>query len=172
LRYKGLIHERIGRMYQEFEDLGNSLTHYTKSMEYRTLFVERDPANFNAIRDEAVSHENLSKTFVHLNDLENARKHLLKAFDIYKWQHESDPVNVLAKISYAISYIHLGDISHHAEWNSFKDTNSAKSYFLQSQGLLESALEADTTNIRTRNLLNLVNRRLTWIESQLQSSEG
>ncbi len=172
LRYIGLIHERLGRMFQLFEDYDKSLIHYKKSMEFRTIFVERNPTNSNAIRDEAVSHENLSRIYVSLNQLENALEHMQIAFNIYKWQHENDPINTMAKISYAISNIHLGDISHHADRTSFKDTNSAKTYFLRSKGLLESALEADTTNVRTRNLLDLVNRRLTWIEGQLDSSSG
>ena len=170
LRYIGLVHERIGRMHQHFDRLNESLEHYTKSMEYRTEFVRRDPVNFNAIRDEAISHENLSKLFVSTNNLDLAEEHLLKAFNIYKWQYEVDPVNISAKQTLAISYIHRGDLAHHAEWNSYRDTHSAKEYFLTSQALLESVFETDSTSSRTRTLLDLVNRRLNWVDTQLKTA--
>ena len=170
LQYIGLVHERIGRMHQHFDRLDESLQHYTKSMEYRTEFVRRDPFNFSAIRDEAVSHEHLSKLFVSTNNLDLAEEHLIKAFNIYKWQYEVDPVNISAKQTLAISYIHRGDLAHHAEWNSYNDTHTAKEHFLTSQALLESVFEADSTSSRTRFLLDLVNRRLNWVDTQLATA--
>lgn len=161
IRPLGLILERIGTMHEARRDFDNALVSFRESMELRTRFAELNPANTDAIRDQAVAYEKMGLMYRQSGDLDSALDHYQKSFEIFRWLAETDPRNLQARQSLAISRIHLGDLAYHPDRLSFNERELARSHFEISRELLNINLQVDSTNNHTRNLLNIIEQRVS-----------
>jgi eukaryotic-like serine/threonine-protein kinase len=161
VRPLGLIFERIGTMHESRRDFDNALVSFRESMELRIRYAELNPANTDAIRDQAVAYEKMGLMYRQAGNLDAALDHYQKSFEIFKWLAETDPRNLQARQSLAISYIHLGDLAYHPDRLSFNKRELARSHFEISRELLNINLQVDSTNNHTRNLLNLIEHRMS-----------
>ncbi|NBC25444.1 MAG: protein kinase [Bacteroidetes bacterium] len=161
VRYNGLIHERIGVIYEQLRQTESSIEHFEKSMEMREEFIELDPMNYNAIRDKAVSLENLAKVYLTTGNLAEAEKRFEESFQTFKWLYNSDPTNYSAIQSLAVSHIHLGDLAYHPDRPSYNKVDESRGHFLESKNLLSQLIAIEPSNSRTQFLLDLVEGRLS-----------
>ncbi|HEY0727959.1 MAG TPA: hypothetical protein VGD38_07825, partial [Pyrinomonadaceae bacterium] len=109
-RYLGLIHERIGTMLQQQEQLDDALVSYQQSLVIRESFATDRPTNTDARRDLAVGYEKLAEILMARGDLTRALDYSRKSFDIFAALSKADPNNVNASRSLSISYERLGDV--------------------------------------------------------------
>lgn len=161
VQYNGIIHERIGVIYEQLAQTNSSIEHFEKSMELREEFIELDPMNLDAIRDKAVSLENLAKVHLQTGNLSEAEKRFKESFQTFQWLYNSDPTNYSAIQSLAISHIHLGDLAYHPDRPSYNRVDESRDHFLESKNLLTRLITIEPSNSRTQFLLDLVERRLS-----------
>lgn len=166
LRFSGLIHERLGTIYEQLERYPESIEQYIRSMEIRERYAELNPLNTNAIRDKGIAYEKIAKGYLYAEDLENAKLNFDRSFEIYRDLAHQDSTSAAAIRTLAIGHIHQGDIAYHPENLSYDNVDGAKEHFLQSKQLLEKLIAVDSANNLTNNLMNLVNRRLNHINER------
>jgi len=161
VRFKGLIYERFGDIYDLKDQNQKALQHFSLSMEFRKTYAELAPLNTNAIRDLAVSHEKVAQIHLQQNNLEAAKKNYQESFSTFEWLAKRDSSNAGAIQSLAISHIQLGDLAYHPDQPSFGDNKTALHHFNESKSLLIKVNEIDSTNARNSFLMNLVTNRLS-----------
>jgi non-specific serine/threonine protein kinase/serine/threonine-protein kinase len=109
-RYLGLIHERIGTMLQQQEQLDDALVSYQQSLVIRESFATDHPTNTDARRDLAVAYEKLADVLALRGDVTRALDYSRKSFEIFAALSTADPNNVNASRSLSISYERMGDV--------------------------------------------------------------
>ncbi|TVQ05030.1 MAG: serine/threonine protein kinase [Balneolaceae bacterium] len=160
IRFRGLIYERLGTLFENREHLNEALWAYEISMEMRNKFVRYDPLNTDAIRDEAIAYEKLGNIQKATGNLSQAMVNYTRSFEIFSWLASADPRNVQARQSVAISHIHLGDLFYHTESNHLNEPENALDHFKKSQLILNEILLSDSASVRTRQLFDIASRRL------------
>ncbi len=169
IRFRGLIYERLGTLFENQALFQEALWAYEESMEMRKLFVKYDPHNTNAIRDEAIAYEKLANIQKDSGNLTVAKENYTRSFEIFSWLAQTDPDNIQARQSVAISHIHLGDLFYQTDHNHhLNDPNNALMHFQQSHHILNEILFSDSSNIRTRQLYDMANRRIEQIKSDIR----
>ncbi len=159
-RLRGLIHERIGTIYDLMDQNDAALEAFQTSLELREAYAAQHASNTNAIRDLAVAHEKMGDMFVKANRLGEALRRYDQSKDIFEDLWQADTVNAQARLSLAISYIHLGDVSGYSEQPNLGRRQDALAYFRTSLAFIEHVYEADSTNTRTKFLRDLVRGRI------------
>ncbi|MDQ2919428.1 MAG: hypothetical protein M3R10_06080, partial [Verrucomicrobiota bacterium] len=109
-RYLGIIHERIGAMYEQRNDAAGARAEYQSSAAIRVPLAEELPYDTQIVRDAAVAYEKLANADTALGDLPSALTNRQRALEIFKRLAEGDTKNVLAQQSLGISYVHLADL--------------------------------------------------------------
>jgi eukaryotic-like serine/threonine-protein kinase len=165
IRFRGLIYERLGTLFEHRQFYQEALWAYEISMDMRKKFVGYDPLNTNAIRDEAIAYEKLANIQKTGGNLHLAKENYSRAFDIFSWLARSDPENVQARLSVAISHIHLGDLYYHSDSEHLNDPGTALSHFQKSREILNEILISDSASLRPRQLFDMANHRIEQLNS-------
>ncbi len=160
LRQEGIVFERLGVLYAAADSFEAAGAAYRRSFEIRRELFSRNPNHLNIYRDLGIGHEKLALMYQNAGQLDSALVEFERSEEVYRDLTESDPVNVQAKQTLAIGLLHLGDLFHAPDMLNFGDAAAARRYFSEGLELLESTVEIDTSNVRTRRLIEIFENRL------------
>lgn len=144
-RYLGLVHERIGTIFDLKSDPETALQSYHASLTIRKELFRDYPYNYDIHRDLAVAYEKMADVHRTQGDRVTALEDYKKSLEIFKTLLMTDPNNANAKSSVCISYEKVGDVF--AEMAEIKD---AVDMYRESLTWREQLLGADPTNPQRR----------------------
>jgi eukaryotic-like serine/threonine-protein kinase len=160
-RFLGMIHERIGAVFEARGDVPGALAEYQRSAEIRVPLATEFPNDMPIVRDTAIAYEKIGNVMTATGDLEGALENRRKSLEIFRHLLEADPQNMLAQHSLAISHMHLADLLGEGRaagtpaWRS-----EAIEHYRNAIGLLEQINRADSANAASRRDLVEAQARL------------
>ena len=163
-RLRGLIHERIGTIYEMIDDTGAARVAYRASLDLREAYAATHASNLDAIRDLAIAHEKMGLMSVEASDLDEALRRFDRSREIFEDLWRTDPMNVQARLSLAISYYHLGNLAGAPDQPNRGRRAQARRHYQTALGFVQQLYDADSTNTRTVFWLDLLNERLALVE--------
>jgi tetratricopeptide (TPR) repeat protein len=147
-RLRGLIHERIGTIYEMRADVDAALAAYRASLDVRAAYAAAHTDNVDAIRDLAVAHEKMGMMSVAAGDLDDALHRFQQAKAIFESLWQADPKNVQACLSLAISLYHLGNLAGWPDQPNRNRPAEARRHYRQALAFVEDLYAADAANTR------------------------
>jgi eukaryotic-like serine/threonine-protein kinase len=147
-RFLGVIHERLGAMYQLRNDLDRALAEYQQSAEIRRPLAAEFPNDSNVVRDGAIAEEKVANILSARGDVAAALAHGVESLRQFQHLAAADPTNVDAQRSVAISHLHLGRL-----FVAAARADEARANFSRALAILEPLAAAETTAGKARNAL-------------------
>jgi serine/threonine protein kinase len=166
-RLLGLIYERLGTMLEAAGKVDEALETYRKSRAIRELLASDFPTDTDAIRDAAIAYEKIGHVMTTKGELTEALESRRKSLKIFQSLVESDPQNVQARQSLVISYLHLGEVLGNPDApNLGRRAEALQHYRLALDTLKAGKDSAASANVKTRETLELIQRRIDAIEGR------
>jgi eukaryotic-like serine/threonine-protein kinase len=160
-RLLGLIYERLGTMLEAAGKVDEALETYRKSRAIREPLAADFPTDTDAVRDAAIAHEKIGGVMTAKGELQAALESRRKSLEIFQSLVDADPQNVQARQSLAISHLHLGEVlGNPGTPNLNRPAEALKHYRLASDALKAAGDSAAATNVKTRETLELIRRRM------------
>jgi serine/threonine protein kinase len=160
-RLLGLIYERLGTMLEAAGKADEALETYRKSRAIREQLAADFPTDTDAIRDAAIAHEKIGDALTARGEPREALESRRKSLEIFRSLVEADPQNVQARQSLAISHLHLGEVlGNPGTPNLNRPAEALKHYRLASDILKADNAAAAAANVKTRETLELIERRI------------
>ena len=160
LREMGVAYERLGVVESALDDVRAASAAYRESFAIRRELFERNPTHLNIFRDMGIGHEKLALMYQSAGELDSARVEFEASEAVYRTLAESDPENIQAQQTLAIGLLHLGDLMWANDRPNFGDRPSSRMYFGEALRILERSARIDTSDVRTKNLVALLESRL------------
>ncbi|HZG54745.1 MAG TPA: protein kinase [Pyrinomonadaceae bacterium] len=166
-RLLGLIYERLGTMLEAAGQVDEALETYRKSSAIREPLAADFPNDTDAVRDAAIAHEKIGDAMAAKGELREALESRRKSLDIFQSLVEADPQNAQARLSLAISHLHLGEVLGNADAPNLGRTAEAlKHYRLALDTLKAGGDSAAAANVKTRETLELIRRRMDALQTR------
>ena len=162
-RLRGLIHERIGTIYELVGEAEAARAAYHTSLTLREAYAADHPGNTDAIRDLAIAYEKMGDLAVQAGNPREARTRYRRSREIFEDLWRADPQNVQARLSLAISYIHLGNVAGHPDQPNLGNRREALEHYRTALGFVDALHQADSTNVRVQFLLDHVQERIAQV---------
>lgn len=159
-RLRGLIRERTGTMYEMMDNQRAALDAFSESLALREAYAAAHPNHNDAQRDLAIAYEKMADLSVKGGRLTQARDRYQQAHALFVTLWRSDSLNVSASITVAISHFHLGDILGSPEQPNLGQRAAALEHYRTARSILLKVYAVDSTSVRTKFLLGLVDGRL------------
>ena len=163
-RLRGLIHERIGTIYEMTGEVEAALAAYRTSLDIREAYAAEHTDNSDAIRDLAIAHEKMGLMSVEANHLDEAARWFDRSRDIFETLRRADPTNAQARLSLAVSHYHLGNLAGWPGQPNLGNRPLARRHYRTALDFVEALYAADSTNTRTQFWLNELRDRLQRVE--------
>ena len=165
-RLLGLIYERLGTMLEAAGQVDEALATYRKSSAIREPLAADFPTDTDAVRDAAIAHEKIGDAMAAKGELREALESRRKSLDIFRSLVEADPQNAQARLSLAISHLHLGEVLGNADApNLGRPAEALKHYRLALDTLKADGDPAASANVKTRETLELIRRRMDALQT-------
>jgi tetratricopeptide (TPR) repeat protein len=157
-RLLGVVHERLGTIYETVRDLPEAEHHYTESRAIRLRLAEQHRENMDVVRDAAIAHEKMANVQTAAGDLVAALENRQRSLEIFTRLAEADPKNVLAQRSLAISYLHLAELLGSPDSPNLGRRSEATAQYERALEILLKTSEANDPKVRAR--IELIQDRL------------
>ncbi|MCA1659371.1 MAG: hypothetical protein LC642_02345, partial [Verrucomicrobiaceae bacterium] len=157
-RLLGVVHERLGTMFETVRDFPEAEHHYSESRTIRLRLAEQHQANMDVVRDAAIAHEKMGNVQTAAGDLTAALENRQRSLEIFTRLAEADPKNVLAQRSLGISYLHLAELLGSPESPNLGRRSEAIGHYERALEILSKTSEAHDAKVRAR--IELIQERL------------
>ena len=108
-RFLGIVHERLGTVFNELGETSRALDAYRRSFAIREALVADQPNNTDARRDAAIASEKIGDVLKVMGDARGALEGYAKALAGFESLAAADPENANATRSLSIIQIKMGD---------------------------------------------------------------
>lgn len=109
-RHLGLIHERIGTIFEVKSQPAQAAESYQKSMLIRSALAKEWPNHYDIRRDWAIGYEKIANMHKAFKQPAEALENYRKSLAIFEELYNADPENTNAQRSVSFSYEHIGDV--------------------------------------------------------------
>ena len=157
----GLIHERIGAIYEQQGKIDAALGSYRESQTIREALAKENPQNTDALRNAAIAHEKMGNIMTVSKNLDAALQNRMKSLQIFKQLADADPKNAQAQQSLAISYIHLADLLGYPGAPNFGRGSEARENYQHARDILKREKDSGSTDSKVQTNLDLIRDRLS-----------
>ncbi|MEM7084250.1 MAG: protein kinase [Pseudomonadota bacterium] len=143
VRYRALLHERVGTMLSGQGDFELALVQFEQSMSLRQQQAAKEPGNANRRRDAAIAVEKLADVRLASGDASGSVPIYQQALAEYRALSESDPDNANASRTLAIGLENLAEAL-----NAAQDKMAARPYYLEALGIRETLAISNPANTK------------------------
>ncbi|HEV3410346.1 MAG TPA: tetratricopeptide repeat protein, partial [Chthoniobacterales bacterium] len=157
-RLLGVVHERLGTIFEAVRDFPEAEHHYSESRAIRLRLAEQHRDNTDVVRDAAIAHEKMANVQTAAGDLAAALENRRRSLEIFTRLADADPKNVLAQRSLGISYLHLAELLGSPESPNLDRRAEAIAHYERALEILSRTSEANDPKVRAR--IDLIQERL------------
>jgi len=157
----GLIHERIGSIFEQQGRIDVALESYRESQTIREALAKENPQNTDAVRNAAIANEKMGNVMTALKNLDAAFENRSRSLQIFKQLADADPRNAQAQQSLAISYIHLADLLGYPGSPNLGRQNEARQNYQHARDILKREKDSGSTDSKVQTNLDLIRDRLS-----------
>ena len=157
----GLIHERIGAIFEQQGKIDNALESYRESQTIRQTLAKENPQDANAVRNAAIADEKMGNVMTTLKNLTAALESRTRSLQAFKQLADADPKNAQAQQSLAISYIHLADLLGYPDAPNLGRRNEARENYQRARDILQRAKDSGSAGTKVQTNLELIRERLS-----------
>ncbi|NND71858.1 MAG: protein kinase [Rhodothermales bacterium] len=163
-RYQGLIHERFGTVQEQLGQIDASRESYRLSLSFREKLWRNNPGDMTLYRDAGIAHEKVGLNYQDDGNLDMALNELKTAYSYFNDIVERDPTNANARITLAVSEMQLGALMFSSSEPHFDDVPASLQHYRHARTILDDVHSIDTSNVRTKSLLEETNRVLSRLD--------
>ena len=156
----GLIHERIGSIFEQQGKIDAALESYRESQTIREALAKENPQNTDAVRNAAIANEKMGNVMTALKNLDAAFENRSRSLQIFKQLADADPRNAQAHQSLAISYIHLADLLGYPGSANLGRRNEARQNYQNALEILQRQKDSGSTDAKVQTNLDLIRDRM------------
>jgi len=165
-RFLGMIHERIGAVFEFQKDVPGTLAEYQRSAEIRVPLAAEFPSDVSLMRDAAIAYEKLGNIMSTTGNREAALENRRKSLEILRNLLQVDPQNISAQHSLAVSHSHLADLLGNTEGAIFDQRSEAIEHYRHAVSLLQAIKQADPANAAAARDLKEVEAKLASLSAK------
>ena len=156
----GLIHERIGAIFEQQGKIDAALDSYRESQSIREALAKENPQDANAVRNAAIADEKMGNVMTVLKNLTAALENRTRSLQTFKQLADADPKNAQAQQSLAISYIHLADLLGYPGSPNLGQRKEARENYQRAIDILQRAKASGSTDAKVQSNLDLIRERM------------